>query len=114
MTIAVTGDQTDLVGGPGDGCRLARTTLGNERVNIANGSVSQGGHRPRLLRRDEPAAAAPDRRLASGRRSQRAQGHIRGQRRRPAPRAVLDWNGAAAAALSSPSRDYLSVPPQLI
>ena len=29
-------------------------------------------------------------------------------------RAVLDWNGAAAAALSSPSRDYLSVPPQLI
>jgi alkylation response protein AidB-like acyl-CoA dehydrogenase len=29
-------------------------------------------------------------------------------------RAVLDWQGACAAVLSGPSRDYLSVPPQLI
>jgi 3-oxochol-4-en-24-oyl-CoA dehydrogenase len=29
-------------------------------------------------------------------------------------RAVLDWHGAAAAVLSGPSRDYLTVPPQLI
>jgi len=33
-----------LVGAPGDGWRLARTTLGNERVNIATGS----GHRAQL------------------------------------------------------------------
>ena len=38
-----------LVGGPGDGWRLARTTLGNERVNIATGSVSMStGQRHRL------------------------------------------------------------------
>jgi alkylation response protein AidB-like acyl-CoA dehydrogenase len=38
-----------LVGGPGDGWRLARTTLGNERVNIATGSLAKGnGQRRRL------------------------------------------------------------------
>jgi alkylation response protein AidB-like acyl-CoA dehydrogenase len=132
-----------LVGGPGDGWRLARTTLGNERVNIANGSVSQGGHRPRLPSRflDELPGPVPDevlaeagaltaealafaamsqrlllRRIAGLRPGAEASvlkvvsaANVAGLRR-----AVLDWNGASAAALSSPSRDYLSVPPQLI
>jgi alkylation response protein AidB-like acyl-CoA dehydrogenase len=52
-----------LVGAPGDGWRLARTTLGNERVNIATGSASAGtGQRHRLpasFLNDLPAAAGP-------------------------------------------------------
>ena len=95
-----------LVGAPGDGWRLARTTLGNERVNIATGSGHRGqlpsgylaglgpgpggragrgrrAHRRRArLHRHEPAAAAaPDRRPAAGRGGERAQGRLRPERR---------------------------------
>ena len=40
-----------LVGEPGDGWRLARTTLGNERVNIATGMLPRDRRQRRLLPR---------------------------------------------------------------
>ncbi|MCW2931987.1 MAG: acyl-CoA dehydrogenase protein, partial [Actinomycetia bacterium] len=139
-----------LVGGPGDGWRLARTTLGNERVNIATGSVSKGsGQRHRLpaafiddlpgpvpdevlaeagaLTAEALAFAAMSQRLLlrqiAGLRHPAGLGHsaeasvlkvISAANVASLRRAVLDWHGAAAAVLTSPSHDYLTVPPQLI
>ena len=44
---------------PGEGWRLARTTLGNERVNIATGSRRRRDRLPSSL--PEPARPGPDR-----------------------------------------------------
>jgi len=49
-----------LVGVPGDGWRLARTTLGNERVNIAAGSVSTGLRRLPSRYLDDLPGPVPD------------------------------------------------------
>ncbi|HEY6786789.1 MAG TPA: acyl-CoA dehydrogenase [Trebonia sp.] len=138
-----------VVGGPGDGWRLARTTLGNERVNIATGSVSKGsvsrssGQRNRLPSAfidDLPGPVPDEVRAEAGALTAEALAFAAMSQRlllrqiaglRPGAeasvlkvisaanvaslrRAVLDWHGAAAAALTSPSHDYLSVPPQLI
>ena len=128
-----------LVGGPGDGWRLARTTLGNERVNIAGGN-GQRGRLPSAFTDDLPgpvpdevlaeAGALTARALAFAAMSQRlllrqiaglrpgaeasvlkviSAGNVSDLRR-----AVLDWHGGTAATASGPSHDYLTVPPQLI
>ena len=128
-----------LVGAPGDGWRLARTTLGNERVNIATGS----GHRARLpsaqlagLGDPVPAevlaeaGALTASALAFTAMSQRLLlRQIAGLPPGPEAsvlkvvsaenvanvrRAVLDWHGADSAVLAGPAHGYLSVPPQLI
>jgi alkylation response protein AidB-like acyl-CoA dehydrogenase len=136
-----------LVGGPGDGWRLARTTLGNERVNIATGTVSGQRHRLPSRYLDDLPGPVPDEVLAEAgaltaealafaAMSQRLLLRQIAGVRQPAGlkhsaeasvlkvisaanvaglrRAVLDWHGDAAAVLAGPSRDYLSVPPQLI
>ena len=132
-----------LVGAPGEGWRLARTTLGNERVNIATGSSR---------RRDRPAdypsrfgLAANEARLrdcgavtadinafeALSQRSLLRQ--IEGLRpggessvlkvvsawnEAALRRLAFDWQGPEAAALDAGAGDasqaYLSLPPTLI
>jgi alkylation response protein AidB-like acyl-CoA dehydrogenase len=132
-----------LVGRPGEGWRLARTTLGNERVNIATGSGR---------RRDRPTdylsrfgLAANEARLrdcgtvtaginAFGALSQRSLLRQLGGFRPGGESSVLkvvsawneaalrrlvfDWQGPEAAALDSSAGDasqaYLSLPPTLI
>jgi alkylation response protein AidB-like acyl-CoA dehydrogenase len=128
-----------LVGAPGDGWRLARTTLGNERVNIATGN----GHRHRLPSAflDDLPAPVPDEVVAeAGALTAEALAFAAMSQRlllrqiaglRPGAeasvlkvisaanvasvrRAVLDWHGGAAAVLAGPSHNYLTAPTQLI
>ena len=132
-----------LVGAPGDGWRLARTTLGNERLNIATGSG-----RPR----DRPAAYLTRFGLAANEARLRDCGAVTAdvnafaalsQRSllrqleglRPGGessvlklvsawndaalrRLVFDWQGQEAAALDAAAGDasqaYLSLPPALL
>jgi alkylation response protein AidB-like acyl-CoA dehydrogenase len=129
-----------LVGQPGEGWRLARTTLGNERVNIATGMG-----RRRDLPADFLAADPPQEVLrqvgvltadvnafgALGQRSllRQISGLQPGAEASVLKvasawndtnlrRAVMDWHGADAAALDgaggAASQQYLSIPPTLI
>jgi 3-oxochol-4-en-24-oyl-CoA dehydrogenase len=128
-----------LVGAPGDGWRLARTTLGSERVNIATGS----GHRARLpsayladladpvpaevvaeagaLTADVLAFTAMTQRLLlrqiaglpPGAEASVLKVVSAGNVTR-IQRALLDWHGIASAVLDGAAQGYLSVPPQLI
>ena len=128
-----------LVGAPGEGWRLARTTLGNERVNIAVGTgLRHGLPTDHLVALGDPvpdevlaeAGALTAGMLAFAAMRQRlllrqiaglrpgAEGSVLkvvaawndiGTRR-----AVLGWHGADAAVLSDPAQEYLSLPPALI
>ena len=132
-----------LVGEPGDGWRLARTTLGNERVNIASG---MGRRRdlpadflarlgatppPEALRQagaltaDVNAFGALAQRLLLRQLSGLQPGAEASVLKVAAAwndtnlrRAVMDWHGAEAAAIDGAggqaSQHYLSVPPTLI
>jgi 3-oxochol-4-en-24-oyl-CoA dehydrogenase len=133
-----------LVGNPGEGWRLARTTLGNERANIATGL----GRRQEMPSRYLPAAGedpVPAEVLAecgmltadalafAALRQRLLLRQIAGQQpgaeasvlkvvaawnATSLRRAVLDWHGADAAALGGPpgeaARGYLSLPPTLL
>jgi len=132
-----------LVSKPGDGWRLARTTLGNERVNIASGM----GHRRELpadflgglsanpplealrqagaLTADIQAFGALCQRLLLRQISGRQPGAEASVLKVASAwndtnvrRAVMDWHGAEAAALDGAggetSQQYLSIPPTLI
>jgi alkylation response protein AidB-like acyl-CoA dehydrogenase len=132
-----------LVGQPGDGWRLARTTLGNERVNIATGLGRRqvrpvdylaplGGEVPPeaiaecgAITADLLAFAAMSQRLLLR--------QLAGLQQSPEAsvlkvvaawnatrlqQTVLSWQGAGAATLDGPAgeaaRRYLSLPPTLI
>jgi alkylation response protein AidB-like acyl-CoA dehydrogenase len=132
-----------LVSKPGDGWRLARTTLGNERVNIASGM----GHRRELpadflgglganppqealrqagaLTADIQAFGALCQRLLLRQISGLQPGAEASVLKVASAwndtnvrRAVMDWHGAEAAALDGAggetSQQYLSIPPTLI
>ena len=133
-----------LVGEPGDGWRLARTTLGNERVNIATG-LGRRRERPadylRPLGEPAPAEAEAEcgviiadmlaftamsqrlllRQIAGLRPGGEASvlKVIHGWNLTALRRAALGWAGPAAVALGSPEpadpvHGYLSLPPTLI
>ena len=128
-----------LVGGPGDGWRLARTTLGNERVNIATGN-GQRARLPSAFLADLPAPVPEEVLAEAGALTARVLAFTAMSQRlllrqisglQPGAgasvlkvisaanladlrRAVLDWHGGAAAAVAGPALDYLNVPPQLI
>ncbi len=132
-----------LVGQPGDGWRLARTTLGSERVSMGTGL---SGHPPRIadLARaagvgDDPAVLADLARLVARQAAQEALG-ARALIRRlsglqpgaegsvlkltaaasalDVSRTVLGWHGPEAAADGGPggaaAQKYLSVPAMLL
>ncbi len=131
-----------LVGAPGDGWRLARTTLGNERVSIGSGISGPSEPPARVARRlgaSGPAVTRDAGRLtawlnaseALARRGllQRLHGAQPGAEASvlklmssmvlaDVRRTVLAWAGPAAAVLDGagggPAQAYLSVPPTLI
>jgi alkylation response protein AidB-like acyl-CoA dehydrogenase len=132
-----------LVGEPGDGWRLARTTLGNERVTIAVGmgrrrelpadflGIFAGDPPPSVLQQVGVLTADVNAFTALGQRSLlrqisglqpgaeasvlkvQAAWNLTNLRR-----TVMEWNGAEAAALDGgggeSSQQYLSIPPSLI
>jgi alkylation response protein AidB-like acyl-CoA dehydrogenase len=132
-----------LVGEPGDGWRLARTTLGNERVTIAVGmgrrrelpadflGIFAGDPPPEVLQQVGVLTADVNAFAALGQRSLlrqisglqpgaeasvlkvQAAWNLTNLRR-----TVMEWNGAEAAALDGgggeSSQQYLSIPPSLI
>ena len=128
-----------LVGRAGDGWRLARTTLGNERVNIATG-LGRRRERPAdyladlgeavpgqaaaecgVITADMLAFAAMSQRLLLRQLSGLRPGAeasvlkvIHGWNVTALRRAVLDWQGPGAAVAGDASLGYLSLPPTLI
>jgi alkylation response protein AidB-like acyl-CoA dehydrogenase len=132
-----------LVGEPGDGWRLARTTLGHERVTIAVGmgrrrelpadflGIFAGDPPPEVLQQVGVLTADVNAFAALGQRSLlrqisglqpgaeasvlkvQAAWNLTNLRR-----TVMEWNGAEAAALDGgggeSSQQYLSIPPSLI
>jgi 3-oxochol-4-en-24-oyl-CoA dehydrogenase len=132
-----------LVGEPGDGWRLARTTLGNERVNIASGMGRRrdrpadylgtlGANPPQetlrqagALTADVNAFGALAQRLLLRQLSGLQPGAEASVLKVASAwndtnlrRAVMDWHGAEAAAIDGAggesSQQYLSLPPTLI
>jgi 3-oxochol-4-en-24-oyl-CoA dehydrogenase len=132
-----------LVGNPGDGWRLARTTLGNERANIATGLgrrqempsdylAALGDTVPAevlaecgVLTADALAFAAMRQRLLLRQIAGLQPGAeasvlkvVAAWNTTNLRRAVLGWHGADAAALGGPAgeaaRGYLSLPPTLL
>jgi alkylation response protein AidB-like acyl-CoA dehydrogenase len=128
-----------LVGNPGDGWRLARTTLGNERVNIATGM----GRRHQMpsdflaglgdpvpaevlaecgaLTADALAFTAMSQRLLLRQIAGLQPGAeasvlkvVHAWNATSLNRAVLGWHGADAAEAGDPAQRYLSLPPLLI
>ena len=132
-----------LVGAPGDGWRLARTTLGNERVNIASGLGRRrdlpadylgsfaGDPPPQVLQQVGVLTADVNAFAALGQRSllrqisglqPGAEASVlkvaAGWNLTSLRTAVMEWRGAEAAAFDGEGGDaslqYLSVPPSLI
>ena len=132
-----------LVGEPGDGWRLARTTLGNERVNIATGAgrrrdlpadflgMLAGDPPPAVLQQVGVLTADVNAFTALGQRSllRQISGLEPGAEASVLKvaaawnltslrRTVMEWNGAEAATLDDEaggsSQQYLSIPPTLI
>ena len=126
-----------LVGAPGEGWRLARTTLGNERVNIAASMGVRRGLPTDYL----PGAPVPDEVLAEAGAVTAGALAFAAMRQRlllrqiaglqpgaeasvlkvvatwndiATRRAVLGWHGPDAAVRSDPAQEYLSLPPVLI
>jgi 3-oxochol-4-en-24-oyl-CoA dehydrogenase len=132
-----------IVGEPGDGWRLARTTLGNERVNIAVGTgrrrdlpadflgMFAGDPPPEVLQQVGVLTADVNAFTALGQRSllRQISGLQPGAEASVLKvgaawnltnlrRTVTEWHGAEAAALDGAggesSQQYLSIPPSLI